>query len=130
MSRSIARISPSRFGVPQRRRNLHSVNLMKWTLSWQGYLQLSGNSDMAEHLAEFSTSTERIVSRIWAGQFPLQRIRPDSDFFSLGGDSLLMLEMLFQVSQELGLDVSPGILFEEPTLRGFCFRFDTERDRC
>ena len=73
------------------------------------------------------TATERLVSLIWASELALTDICPDSDFFELGGDSLRMLNVLFRISETLGVDMMPGALFEQPTLRGFCRSIDAAR---
>ena len=52
---------------------------------------------------------------LWAEILGGQDISPDSDFFELGGDSIQMMTMLFRVSQDLGVELSPGTVFEAPT---------------
>jgi acyl carrier protein len=73
------------------------------------------------------TATEKLVSLIWASELALTDICPDSDFFELGGDSLRMLNVLFRIGEMLGVDMMPGALFEQPTLRGFCRSIDVVR---
>ncbi len=41
----------------------------------------------------------------------------DDDFFDRGGHSLLAVMMLQELENTLGLNLSPGLLFEHPTVR-------------
>lgn len=62
---------------------------------------------------------EDAVHGIWADILGLDNISPDSDFFDLGGDSILALNMLFRVHGDLGVELPPDTLFENPSLRLF-----------
>jgi len=66
------------------------------------------------------TPTEKIVAEIWERDLSATGIGPSSDFFELGGDSLQMLNMLFHVKGALGVELPPGALFENSSLRAFC----------
>jgi hypothetical protein len=74
------------------------------------------------------TATERIVGSIWARELGVADLRPESDFFLLGGDSLRLLNILFRVTEQLNVDLMPGVFFEESTLRGFCGKVDEARE--
>jgi acyl carrier protein len=52
---------------------------------------------------------------LWADVLGAENVSADSDFFQLGGDSLQMMTMLFRISQDLGVELSPGTVFETPT---------------
>ena len=65
------------------------------------------------------TATESIVVKIWEKELLVSGLDPSSNFFQLGGDSLQMLSMLFQIKVALGVEVHPGALFENPTVRAF-----------
>jgi acyl carrier protein len=52
---------------------------------------------------------------LWAEILATENVSTDSDFFQLGGDSLQMMTMLFRVSQDLGVELSPGAVFDAPT---------------
>jgi acyl carrier protein len=58
---------------------------------------------------------EKYLLNLWAEILAAETISADSDFFQLGGDSIQMMTMLFRVSQDLGVDLSPGAIFETPT---------------
>ena len=59
---------------------------------------------------------ERELGAIWKEALGASDIRTDSNFFEAGGDSLLMMTMLFRVAETFAVDVHPGVLFEKPTL--------------
>jgi acyl carrier protein len=60
------------------------------------------------------------VAKIWSAELNVEVIRDEDEFFALNGDSLNMLNMLFQVNRTLGVDLPPGALFDNPSLGAFC----------
>ena len=70
------------------------------------------------------TTTEAVVAKIWEKDLLAPGIGSNSDFFELGGDSLRMLNMLFHVKGALGVELPPGALFENSSLRAFCLVVD------
>ena len=66
-----------------------------------------------------SDEIEQEIKDIWLAVLKLRDISPDGNFFDLGGESLGMIEMLFQVNQFYGIQIDPSNLFREPTLAGF-----------
>jgi acyl carrier protein len=75
------------------------------------------------------TPTEKIVAKIWEKDLSAPGIGPDSDFFELGGESLQMLNMLFHVKGALGVELSPGALFENSSLRAFSMVVDLAAEK-
>jgi acyl carrier protein len=61
---------------------------------------------------------EETIAQIWKTELRVAEIGADDDFF-VYGDSLNMLNMLFQVGQSFGFELTPGALFENSTLRAF-----------
>lgn len=59
------------------------------------------------------------IRNIWCEILGSMDINEDSDFFDLGGDSILALNMLFRVHDDLGVELPPGTLFENASLRLF-----------
>jgi acyl carrier protein len=75
-------------------------------------------SDSAE-LSEFETK----IANIWADALECaDAIGPEDTFFSLGGDSLSMMIVLFQIEEQLKLEVPQVTLLEYPSLKEFCAR--------
>lgn len=62
---------------------------------------------------------KQVVVSVWSEFLGSDALRPDSDFFELGGDSIAALNMLFALGSELGVELPPGALFENSTLGGF-----------
>lgn len=53
-------------------------------------------------------SIKSVILQIWADAFNLDRVDPDSDFFDLGGDSLLAEDIAMSVASRLGVDFMPS----------------------
>jgi acyl carrier protein len=60
-------------------------------------------------------STKQTIAAIWARTLNCAAPGPDSDFFESGGDSIVALNMLFEIGEVLGVELSPVILFENPS---------------
>lgn len=57
-----------------------------------------------------------ILVRIWREVLGTEDVGPQSDFFQLGGDSLQMMTLLFRISQDIGMELDPGTVFDNPTV--------------
>ena len=62
----------------------------------------------------------RSIGAIWSDLLGKKMIRNHHDFFELGGDSVLAMNMLFEIEAALGLELPPSILFDNPTFSEFC----------
>lgn len=62
---------------------------------------------------------EQRIPQIWKAALRVEDIGENDDFFSLGGDSMMIMAILTQVSQEFGVELSQAVLFECPTLLQF-----------
>ena len=62
------------------------------------------------------------VLRLEAGD-----VRPDDDFFDIGGHSLAAAELLSRVEEALGVRLSIGALLKNPTAAGLCDAAETVR---
>ena len=63
-----------------------------------------------------TTPTEQALAEVWADVLHLDRVGVDESFFTLGGDSILSLQVVSR-AREKGLDLSLQQVFEHPTLR-------------
>lgn len=63
--------------------------------------------------------TEESIAAIWSEVLGEVEVLPDSDFFGLGGNSLKMMNMIFRVGETFNVDLDPGALFDNSSLRQF-----------
>jgi amino acid adenylation domain-containing protein/thioester reductase-like protein/non-ribosomal peptide synthase protein (TIGR01720 family) len=61
------------------------------------------------------TPVERELAAIWAAVLRVERVGVDENFFELGGDSILTLQVVSKASRA-GLRVAPRQLFDHPTV--------------
>jgi acyl transferase domain-containing protein len=71
-----------------------------------------------------STETERWLSEIWGDLLGIEAVGIHDDFFELGGDSVLSLRIVAR-ARDRGLVLTPGRLFERPTIAGLAAELDT-----
>lgn len=66
--------------------------------------------------APIDDPVSRVVTRIWQDFFRIDKIPPDQDFFTLGGDSLMGLGLVEEINSRLKLKLTFGELVLHPTL--------------
>jgi acyl transferase domain-containing protein/acyl carrier protein len=59
---------------------------------------------------------ERRIAAIWRRHLGVE-VGPEENFFDLGGNSLLGMQVIADVNRDLGVEVTPIALFESPTVR-------------
>jgi acyl carrier protein len=59
------------------------------------------------------------VAQIWRTLLREDEIAPSDDFFELGGNSLLAMQVIVRVRRRFGIDIPIRALFDNPTLAGF-----------
>lgn len=76
------------------------------------------------------TETEQLLQAIWQQVLERDEIAPDDDFFALGGDSIMSLQIVFR-AREVGLAVSVAMLFDAPTIAELALQLEpTSSTRC
>jgi len=75
------------------------------------------SSDQHEYLAP-RTHDEMVLADIWTRILGLEEVGIHDDFFRLGGDSILATQVVSQVRQIMGVELSPIAMFETPTITG------------
>ncbi|MEU3850052.1 amino acid adenylation domain-containing protein [Streptomyces sp. NPDC029554] len=74
------------------------------------------------------TTTERVLARVWAEVLGVRRIGRHDDFFrTLGGDSVLAMQVISRARDTLGTPLPPGALFRAPTLATLAAESDAAR---
>ena len=61
------------------------------------------------------TEKESILARVWADVLGLEQVSVEDNFFQLGGDSILSIQVVARASQA-GLKLSPQDIFQYPTI--------------
>ena len=77
----------------------------------------AANSVSLGHEDEPTTDTERIVGAIWANLLGVQHVGADDDFFDIGGQSALAIQLAARLRRSLGRSVPLVTVFEHPTVR-------------
>ncbi len=62
---------------------------------------------------------EQAVAAIWRNVLRVPELGPESSFHELGGDSMLMMNILARIRSELGVELDEKLLLFAPTLREF-----------
>ena len=64
-----------------------------------------------------SSRMERVLSGIWSTVLGVEDVGVEDNFFDLGGDWMLSIQVSSLVDKEIGIEVPSGLLFEFPTIR-------------
>jgi phthiocerol/phenolphthiocerol synthesis type-I polyketide synthase E len=73
-----------------------------------------------------STEIERIVAELWASALNLEAVGVNDDFFELGGDSLLALQMVPRIQGRFQIGLVPREIFEAATIAGVARVIETK----
>lgn len=60
---------------------------------------------------------EQEIARIWSEVFHLERVGRDDNFFALGGNSLLGMDLTEALADRLSIRVPVLVLFQYPSVR-------------
>ena len=71
-----------------------------------------------------ATPTEAMLCRIWAETLQLPTVPTHEDFFALGGDSLMAVDLFLRIEEELGHRLPRSVLFEASTVAEMAERID------
>ncbi|MBV9209443.1 MAG: SDR family NAD(P)-dependent oxidoreductase [Acidobacteria bacterium] len=61
---------------------------------------------------------EKAVASVWGELFGIQRVSATDNFFEMGGNSLLAIQLISRLRKELELELPLNTLFEWPTVEG------------
>jgi amino acid adenylation domain-containing protein len=73
------------------------------------------------------TPTETALADLWCEVLGVERVGIRDDFFDLGGDSLLAVELIAKIARRLGADVPVAKLFDAPTIADLAEHVDGSR---
>ncbi|RMJ12310.1 hypothetical protein CDV36_008044 [Fusarium kuroshium] len=79
---------------------------------------------------EALSETEKTLATQWSTLIPglnAKTIRPESNFFDYGEHSLLAQQLLLNIRKSLGADITIGVLYANPSLRGLGSQVDCLR---
>ncbi|WP_375771706.1 amino acid adenylation domain-containing protein [Archangium gephyra] len=65
----------------------------------------------------FRSTLELRMLRLWSDVLNLPHIKPEDDFFMLGGDSILAMRLLGRMEEEFGVPVPLATIFQAPILK-------------
>jgi acyl-CoA synthetase (AMP-forming)/AMP-acid ligase II len=85
--------------------------------------QLPSKSEVAYTPA--GTREESMLVEIWSRVLGLELVGIHDDFFRLGGDSILAMQVISQVRNVMHVELSPASLFEKPTVAELARSFQT-----
>jgi len=63
------------------------------------------------------SDTAARLTRIWQEMLDVESISPDQNYFDLGGDSILAVQLFIQIEQEFKVKLPLATLFDAPTIR-------------
>jgi acyl transferase domain-containing protein/acyl carrier protein len=82
--------------------------------------------DLATPYAAPVDATETVLTEIWASALRIEKVGIDDDFFLLGGDSIVAIEMVSQIRKQLGIAVPVTVMLEEATVRSLAKRLSED----
>ncbi|MFF1297240.1 MULTISPECIES: amino acid adenylation domain-containing protein [unclassified Streptomyces] len=75
------------------------------------------------------SETEQVVAAVWSHLLDVEHVGPDDDFFTIGGQSALAIQLASRLRRVLGRAVPMVAVFENPTLRGLSTYLDQGRGK-
>ncbi len=70
--------------------------------------------------------TEERLAAIWKDLLGVEELGRDDDFFALGGNSISAVRLVGRIEQQLGVEISLGVVFEAPTIAGLAGHLDSD----
>ncbi|MEU7747683.1 type I polyketide synthase [Nonomuraea sp. NPDC049158] len=61
-------------------------------------------------------SLEARLMEMWCAEFGVESVRPDEDFFELGGDSFAAVGLVEEIRRAFSVDVGIAVIFDHPTV--------------
>jgi len=84
--------------------------------------ELKKQSDVGE--SQYRNAYEEIISGIWRDLLKVDRVRPEDNFFEVGGDSLLATQVISRIRAVFGVEIRFQVIFREGTVEGLASRIE------
>ncbi|MGD9161547.1 MAG: SDR family NAD(P)-dependent oxidoreductase, partial [Desulfobacteraceae bacterium] len=81
------------------------------------YLQKHSRPELSVPYIEPISEMEKIVANVWQNLLGIQKVGSEDDFFDLGGDSLLAVQIINIFKESHGINIPINCVFENSTLR-------------
>ncbi|MBK8901319.1 MAG: non-ribosomal peptide synthase/polyketide synthase [Anaerolineaceae bacterium] len=88
----------------------------------------TGERDASEAYVAPSSPTERQLAEIWQRLLNVNEVGIHDNFFTQGGHSLLAIQLISAVGQQLDRHIPLRVLFDAPTIAGLAHYLDTETE--
>ena len=75
---------------------------------------------LATAFVEPRTETERAIAALWGELLGIAGVGAEDDFFELGGNSLLLMQVSTRLRSDVGIVLSMRDLFDTPTVTTLC----------
>ncbi len=86
--------------------------------------QTAAAGTVLEGVVEKMSPTEKIVHEAWCKLLGMETIGLKDNFFDIGGHSVLATRLVFELRSRLGVDLSLGVVFKDPTISGMSAEID------
>lgn len=103
--------------VPESIRIVDSLPLLPNGKIDRSSVSKSTTIPVKSHREPPATPTEKVVAQIWAELLRHEHVGRDDNFFTLGGHSILSMQMASRVLKQLNRRLPLAVVFERPTLR-------------
>lgn len=77
----------------------------------------SFNNNVQDNTVLTANTIEQALVKIWQSYFGITKIDLADDFFALGGDSLLAVDLVHKINQHFKSNLSPNILLMAPNIK-------------
>jgi acyl carrier protein len=85
------------------------------------------NANASPRLVRPRSPTEATLASFWCELLEVAEVGMTDDFFDLGGDSLLAMQLLARISKHLEVDIPVRSLFDTPTIDRLALEIETSK---
>ncbi len=115
--RAFLRARLPRYMVPAEFVEMHDLPLLpSGKVDLRGLLQPRQNANVPPHAVAPRTPTQAKLAELWCELLEVPEVGMTDDFFDLGGDSLLAMQLLARIRQQFEVDMPVRSLFDRPTI--------------